>query len=747
MSNNPIPSNSIEDLQRNIRIEDVVVSSRDKEHTPNRFGVDVLTLFGMEKKHDRLMAWQESNFSNFMIASGGAFSDFMRSSESTFSSFMDGSEQDFENLLSQSEQDFQAFLASSGFMDMGDYRPGLVINYHNQGFTRCDPDGACLFYTVRGDVSLPYTLTGDWASESDKFVARGDDTLRQDLRSENGPKIIGYRAEGDGAILQTLQDKLTTLAVNAFDYGLLPNSTGPASSVAAQKAHDYVESKGGGTVFLPPGDFYLQDVIFKPSVRWVGAGWNATRIRIRPNPSAGASIFRVYDSVVGDMAGISFEHMSIIGDGTFEKYRPNMDATANGIDFGSNAADAWIQQCSFKDLFFTRCNRGLNLFNHVRFAPVTNSRFWYNNEGLHVENEHPYINGLDVRYNDIGLTGTIQDMEAIGMRLVSNRVGSDARISRSRLIGCAAWQNIEYGIRNILEYNSIIGIQVRGAADFWANLHGIPNESVGLEIFSRGTSVVASNFWGGNGKAFIELASTGVQSGLRIANNNAVLNSGHFLEKVGSGAYTHVALINNHFEVLSVGDGEGAMVVRVRDGLGGSFNNMMFCMNAIRNSGTSQLHDFVDVRGTGSGHTLVGNNHHVTGGVSKGYYLQNTANTTITGNGFTFGVGGSYSTKFTFGSIQGGLTVKDNPGFVTENSGTASFQAGVDYLDVEHGLAIKPLANSIILTPNSNLKAAGVDSFWVDWANLTDTHIRIRLSSPPSVSVAIAWNVSAARFI
>ena len=117
------------------------------------------------------------------------------------------------------------------------------------------------------------------------------------------------------------------------------------------------------------------------------------------------------------------------------------------------------------------------------------------------------------------------------------------------------------------------------------------------------------------------------------------------------------------------------------------------------------------------------------------------------GNSFTAGSGGSYSSKLTMGAIQAGLVIKDNPGFVTENHGTGNIGVGSNFVDVPHGLAIKPLASSIVLTPNSNLKAAGVDSYWLDFSNITDTHIRIRVNSNPTVPVNIAWNISAARFI
>lgn len=74
------------------------------------------------------------------------------------------------------ENDVSQFLAKSGFVNIGVYTAALVITASNQVFEK---DGE-LYSPVAG-LPLPYTLTGDWATESVNFVARGDFVLRQDL--------------------------------------------------------------------------------------------------------------------------------------------------------------------------------------------------------------------------------------------------------------------------------------------------------------------------------------------------------------------------------------------------------------------------------------------------------------------------------------------------------------------------------------------------------------------------------------
>jgi len=86
------------------------------------------------------------------------------------------------------EQDFADFIAASGFVNLGNYTTGLVLNNFNTTFTK---DG--LAYRAAPTTVLPYTTTGVWASESSKFVIAGDSTLRQDLAAFSGAGLIGFR--------------------------------------------------------------------------------------------------------------------------------------------------------------------------------------------------------------------------------------------------------------------------------------------------------------------------------------------------------------------------------------------------------------------------------------------------------------------------------------------------------------------------------------------------------------------------
>ena len=158
---NPLGSSAPMDLYDNAANFDHHTNDVENEFWLDRFGRERCTLFGQEKKNDRLVQ---------------AFRDV-----------------------------FQAFLESSGYSGAErSYTAGIVLNGHNEGFVKCDANGsACLFYTPRAGTPLPYTTTGDWESESNLFIVRGDDSLRQDMMKQFGPSYFQFGAirqkeQGDG---------------------------------------------------------------------------------------------------------------------------------------------------------------------------------------------------------------------------------------------------------------------------------------------------------------------------------------------------------------------------------------------------------------------------------------------------------------------------------------------------------------------------------------------------------------------
>lgn len=100
------------------------------------------------------------------------------------------------------EADFQSFLLASGYQDLGAYAAGLQITARNQIFLRSGE-----YYRAAASTTLPYTLTGTWATDAPFFVGVGDAVLRQDLGDLDALRTASYAAR-NRANLQAAYKKM-----------------------------------------------------------------------------------------------------------------------------------------------------------------------------------------------------------------------------------------------------------------------------------------------------------------------------------------------------------------------------------------------------------------------------------------------------------------------------------------------------------------------------------------------------------
>ena len=79
--------------------------------------------------------------------------------------------------------------------------------------------------------------------------------------------------------------------------------------------------------------------------------------------------------------------------------------------------------------------------------------------------------------------------------------------------------------------------------------------------------------------------------------------------------------------------------------------------------------------------------------------------------------------------------VRNNVGFVTESSGTATLANGTTSIAVAHGLAVTPVAGDIMVTPIETLASASFA--WID--TYTSSHFTIHVDADPTQDVDFAW--------
>lgn len=118
---------------------------------------------------------------------------------------IEGMNQQFNAAQEGRQEQFEAVLGTLGYTWLGDYGAGLNFTTRQQYMVR---DG--LAYVLADTTTVPYTTTGNWASEVSKFKALStDQVLRADLAntvdSLKGPALIGYESDA-GSTLRAFLD-------------------------------------------------------------------------------------------------------------------------------------------------------------------------------------------------------------------------------------------------------------------------------------------------------------------------------------------------------------------------------------------------------------------------------------------------------------------------------------------------------------------------------------------------------------
>ncbi|KON87329.1 hypothetical protein AF332_11160 [Sporosarcina globispora] len=549
-------------------------------------------------------------------------------------------------------------------------------------------------------------------------------------KKHNSVHEIGGQDELDVTKLKNyniLKDHVTDIAINVRSFGA--RGDGIANdTIAFQAAHDFILSKGGGVVLIPPGTYRVQGVVFDPCVYWQGAGAGATVIKPPTNAVNGLAIFQISQVATVEFGG--FKGMSIIGNGGSLNYQPDGKATVNGIDFGA-IGENWVQQFFIQDCYFAYLNIAVRLNNHVRYVPVHGNRFWYNNVGMWVQNEHPNFGVNDFRYNDIGLDGTLLDVDFHGTKFNYNRIGINGTVERCGFNGCMFWQNKQLGL-TLQTQNRVVGCLFRGGDSFF----GTTGASL-IKINGRQAIIQSNQFYGEHSGAAILMNGTSLQNGHLIDNNVVLLDKGHFIDKTGNGDIQAFKLTNNHITVKSIGDNLGGMIVRVPSTATGGWQHARYSNNDIRVE-TAQNHPLLDIQKVGSGHTTTDNTVLAQAVATKGFYFADSTGAIITGNRFRTSSTGSFIGKtielagFTTNAI-----IKDNHGFKTESDGIGTILNGTTFIDIAHGLDVTPAARNISVVSIDGMGAAY--KFWIN--NVTSTSFRINVNADPNINAQFAWHI------
>lgn len=171
-----------------------------------------------------------------------------------------GMEMSFKTEQEAREADYQAWLTASGYEYLGEYAAGLVFTRRNQYMVR-----AGIAYRLLDTTSIPYTTTGNWATEVSLFAAfSADSALRQDLILPSGSTLVGYK-------VRTVNARLND-DVHLLDYGT--GATAFVNSAATGRivrAPGGAYDLGGSNLLLQGSRFVFDGPVTFPNGKLLGA--------------------------------------------------------------------------------------------------------------------------------------------------------------------------------------------------------------------------------------------------------------------------------------------------------------------------------------------------------------------------------------------------------------------------------------------------------------------------------------------
>ena len=169
LTRDPVPSADMRNVFDNAQNLDLALNDLTSSLWTDRLGRSRMSWFGLESAFSVKLSDFESRFTSQIVEQ-----------EATF----DASQADKENR-------FQHFLVSSGYVFLGDYEDGpfqfsarnQYIRYNNQ------------YYRLNAATDVGFTTTGtdatSFANDVTHFVLMDGDTLRQNLGSGDGLKMVG----------------------------------------------------------------------------------------------------------------------------------------------------------------------------------------------------------------------------------------------------------------------------------------------------------------------------------------------------------------------------------------------------------------------------------------------------------------------------------------------------------------------------------------------------------------------------
>ncbi len=606
-------------------------------------------------------------------------------------------------------------ISSSSFLrsDESD-TASAAINFTSQPGSTAVGGGP--IYINPAAVSTDYTLFGVAINDSLRFKidAEGDVTTAGNL-SVLGSGTFGGNFEmggyyidnvgrlqfSDDSIQTTAQATTATFVVCASN----ANNTGRCDYVAdgtddeveIEAAIDALPS-GGGSVFLSEGTYRVEDITIsdKSNIQISGSG---AVLQTKDSPTGNQNVLYIYNSDHVVVNGLIID-----GNGPNLSNIGNIEDRQNGIVVrGGN--DIILQNVEVR---WFRMN-GIFVIHGAKDVIIENSHIHDGNTGILT-----YYNGFSVAGDGptevIIRSNIIEDMNIYES---TPRVGIYIAQDSSDIL-------VE---NNILRNNGAEAVNLVDTSFVTVTGNSIL-DSITFGINSQGSSVtdvtITDNLVdnsGSHGVNFL-VGERILVSGNKISNNG------------GSGIRFDVengsAVGNNLYK-----NGERGILFQ-----NCSYGNISG--NVVKENGQTTPNLYGGIEVAVVSHFTINNNNVGSSGESTqkyGLMIYNSSDVKASNN-ILFATATSRNLYFSGSS---NLGLRNNIGYINENSGTATVASGATYVDVSHGLGITPSINNINVTPTNNLGSA--TKFWI--SNVGASTFRINVDIDPGVTTAtFSWTIN-----
>jgi len=154
------------------------------------------------------------------------------------------------------------------------------------------------------------------AADAELYIKDTSGNIRKFQNTTTGTAAgVRFTQTGAGAVQRTVESKLQDVA-SVKDFGAVGDGV-TDDTVAIQAAIDAVSVAGGGTLFVPPGTYYVTNLAMKTGVRLVGSSSSSVTLKFPPT-NASINLITVInvDNVVIESLTIDSNDSTYTGDNT-----------------------------------------------------------------------------------------------------------------------------------------------------------------------------------------------------------------------------------------------------------------------------------------------------------------------------------------------------------------------------------------------------------------------------------------------